>query len=756
MVRKSCKRPARHRAISALTAVTTTLFLIAVASSWLRESSAQTRRFVGPTSSQPIALTADDGLLAVANPDNDTVSIFDVLRDANLRRAEIPVGREPNGVAFLPSGSKLYVANTVSGTVSVISLDSARGSGAVVSKTINVGVEPHGLVLTPNGSKLYVSNSASNSLSVINTDTDQVVSTIPNVLFGPRGLAITNDGDSDDADEILFVTQFLAQAAPSVLDGNDNSRVGKVGRVSTGSDTILDIVTLNPLQDSGFKAAGDALGRIPVPGNPQPQDYKFTTGAFPNQLNGLALHGHFLYVPSTGASPNGPFRFDVNVQSLVSVIRPSSGQDANLTINLNQAIDQQGDANKLFATQPWAIAFENNAPEGLVVSAASDSLFKVAVDPATGAIRLVWSGAPPKVGENPRGIVINSTDSRAFVMNYVSRDVSVVDLTRTPEMVLGTMRSAALPDPGSPQATVQIGKRLFNTSVGHFDPPASGQQPIAGRLSEQGWGSCGSCHPDGLSDNVTWIFQDGPRRTPSLHTTFSNIDQSQHLLNWSATMDEIEDFELNIRLVSGGLGLLVGQDGTTPAPGIESLIPENGARRQLKIGGVDAFTALETYLQSGIRSPISAIPKSDPSVIRGEQVFQSANCQLCHGGPRWSSFPLDFTPPPNPSRILEGHIIASICQVGTFNPALANEIGASANPPRGALGFNPPSLLSIYPFTQSLLHNGSKHSLDEVLDERVHRSAGTPGRDTLVNPADRAALVEFVKSIDATTRAIRP
>ena len=35
-------------------------------------------RFVGPTSSQPLALTADDELLAVANPDNNSVSMFDV------------------------------------------------------------------------------------------------------------------------------------------------------------------------------------------------------------------------------------------------------------------------------------------------------------------------------------------------------------------------------------------------------------------------------------------------------------------------------------------------------------------------------------------------------------------------------------------------------------------------------------------------------------------------------------------------------
>src|SRR5689334_24610788 len=78
--------------------------------------SAQTARFDGPTSSQPIALTADGATLAVANPDNNTVTIFDVQADRFHLLAEVPVQNEPNGVAFTPGGDKLYVANTVSGT----------------------------------------------------------------------------------------------------------------------------------------------------------------------------------------------------------------------------------------------------------------------------------------------------------------------------------------------------------------------------------------------------------------------------------------------------------------------------------------------------------------------------------------------------------------------------------------------------------------------------------------------------------------
>src|SRR6478672_10071607 len=79
--------------------------------------------FTGPTSSQPLALSADGTLLLVANPDNNSVTLFDVGNDANKKLAEVPVGEEPNGVAIMPNGARAFVANTVSGTVTVLAIN---------------------------------------------------------------------------------------------------------------------------------------------------------------------------------------------------------------------------------------------------------------------------------------------------------------------------------------------------------------------------------------------------------------------------------------------------------------------------------------------------------------------------------------------------------------------------------------------------------------------------------------------------------
>src|ERR1043165_8944883 len=79
-----------------------------------------------------------------------------------------------------------------------------------------------------------------------------------------------------------------------------------------------------------------------------------------------------------------------------------------------------------------------------------------------------------------------------------------------------------------------------------------------GAKGGEGWSSGGSCHPDGLTDNMTWIFGAGPRQTTSQDGTFSHGPgaQKQRILNWTGIFDEHHDFERNTRDVSGGLGAI--------------------------------------------------------------------------------------------------------------------------------------------------------------------------------------------------------
>ena len=183
-------------------------------------------------------------------------------------------------------------------------------------------------------------------------------------------------------------------------------RSGRSRVISTANDRIVGEVTLNPLADTGFKALGDAIERIPPA---VPPNFNFTTGAYPNQLNNIGIKGNFAYVPNVGASPNGPFRFDVNTHSLLSVIDTTLKADANKTINMHLAVAQQTNPAKRFLTIPWALAFKHLADEAFVVSAASNVVFKIAVDPVTGAATVQSDPSDPTrvleipVGKNPRG-----------------------------------------------------------------------------------------------------------------------------------------------------------------------------------------------------------------------------------------------------------------------------------------------------------------------------------------------------------------
>ncbi|MBM3739631.1 MAG: hypothetical protein FJW39_28015 [Acidobacteria bacterium] len=373
-------------------------------------------RFAGPTSSQPLALSADGNVLAVVNPDNESVTIFDVEADRNVKIGDVHVGQEPNGVAVSPDGRRAWVANTVSGTVSAITVHRSGPHAGRVITNIPVGTEPYSVVPTPNGTKLYVANARSNNISVIDAATNRVIKTIDNVGFEPRGLAVTNDGDGDDDDETLLVTQFLSlPVAVGKLDGEDDSKVGLVTSISTGNDSITGTIILRPLANTGFLAAGDAIAKVAPPAAPQPADFRFQTGAYPNQMNNLVIRGRFAFLPNTGASPNGPTRFNVNTQALLNVVDINDGRDAGQTINMHLAVARQTNADKLFVTQPWAIAAKHRASEAYVVSAASNTVIKVNFNPANGAptvpnnpsdaTRVMQVG----VGKNPRGIVINES-----------------------------------------------------------------------------------------------------------------------------------------------------------------------------------------------------------------------------------------------------------------------------------------------------------------------------------------------------------
>ena len=455
----------------------------------------------GPRQSSSIALTVDDFFAVVVNPDTDSLTFFDVTTDTPIKIGEIPVGGNPSSVA-IDANYIAYVANSRDGSVSVVDL-----FALAVTDVVAVGSEPTALALSPNGTRLYVANSASNSLSVLDTATKSVVATVDLSAFGtaPRAIAVTNNGDSNDTDETVFVALFFSQLRPgktAVQEGEDNQREGRVVAISAATNTVLGApnpIRLSPIANTGFNANGQlvpAPGQVPAVPSTNPQAFTTPTGAFPNQLAALALHplAARAYVVSTGASPNGPLRFNSNAQGLLSVYSTATRTELTAAqtdpsvrrtapLNLNQGINlSTTPAPRLFLTNPVAMSWRPDGSDAWVVIQNTDLLVRVTADvngiPTVGAplvagpsqiVRVDLQNVPAGeiAGKAPRGLAINSTGTRLYAHNFISRSITTVDITSpTTPTIVGTAQSSDSPAPGSPEAVVQLGAELFYTGRG--------------------------------------------------------------------------------------------------------------------------------------------------------------------------------------------------------------------------------------------------------------------------------------------------
>src|SRR5262249_55122735 len=115
--------------------------------------------------------------------------------------------------------------------------------------------------------------------------------------------------------------------------------------------------------------------------------------------------------------------------------------------------------------------------------------------------------------------------------------------------------------------------------------------------SQESWGGCIVCHPNGRADSITWMFDAGPRQTIPLDGMFNRANPSdQRILNWSAVRDENHDFELNTRGVFGGRGLIdddrlfLAIGGTSGGPPIDSTLIEQFQQFTFVSGKSNDFT----------------------------------------------------------------------------------------------------------------------------------------------------------------------
>ena len=607
-----------------------------------------------PSWGSPIATSSVDETVWVVNPDAGTVTMIDAGRLEKV--AEVPIGQEPWSLAVSPDGRSVYVVDRATGTLVVMDAQSH-----LVRATVPVGSEPGAVALNPTGSKAYVTISSTAEVAVVDTGRHEVIARLP-VEPRPYAIAVTDDGDPEDGDERVYITHLLAFPQPGGVEATDDGRAGRVTVIDAASNTIVNQVTLLP----------DVHG-------------------FPNVLAGLTLAGTTAWLPHVRAAPALPNSLTQVVFAAVSVIDLDLGTEnvpARLLLNDQDVFGSP--VNNPVAAIP--------APDGqtlYIVLAGSDLIEVVDVSEPDQPRLVKFLPA----GKNPRGLALSSDGRRGYVLNYLSRSVTVLDLEKLEPIAEVPVTTETL-DP-----EVLRGKILFNNA----------SNP---RLSQGSWLSCASCHPDGGADSVTWIFPDGPRQTPALW--YAGQTRPWH---WSAALDEAQDVEETIQLIQHGLGLAPGAD---PA--------QLGTPNAGRSADLDALAA---FLERGIRPAAPPPPVGD--LAQGRGLFQTAGCAQCHGGPRWTSSAM-----PGPAGTLDpdgnGMVDAVLRDVGTLNPLDV----------RGASGFDPPSLLNVG-LTAPYLHDGSMPTLEALL------ASGHPdplGSGNGLNPEELIALVAFLRSIGADTPPI--
>jgi YVTN family beta-propeller protein len=154
------------------------------------------RKVIGDRGPYPagLAISSDARRLYVADELADSVSIIDLASRTVV--ATVGTGPQPDAVTLSADGTRAYATNWGGNTVSV--LDALTGAKV---KDIEVGMHPNALALNASRAELYVANGDSDSISIVETGTNTVVATVsvspyPGAPVGssPNALAVSPDG----------------------------------------------------------------------------------------------------------------------------------------------------------------------------------------------------------------------------------------------------------------------------------------------------------------------------------------------------------------------------------------------------------------------------------------------------------------------------------------------------------------------------------------------------------------------------------
>ncbi len=445
----------------------------------------------------PIVLNEAGTRLYVANTTSNSVSVVDTFN--NFAIATIEVGLEPSSLAVRPGANELWVSNHVSDSVSVIDIGPGSPTENRVIDTIQSvdaqGVtlfdEPVGIAFTPDGAKAFVALSSRNQIAVIDPVTRTVTSRLNVRGQEPRAIAVRNG--------LLYVI------ATESGNRSELSACGVAGDTNASTACTLnlnDLITFAtnpniPNRTKHIQTDPDAPDRDLFVFNTTTGAEVTTVSSIGTMLNGIAVsNSGRAFITQTDARNvvNGN-----HGQTLLGLgNRMFNNKLAAVTCSgVSCGAVQQKDLEPASPTDatalatPYAVALSGNDAT-LVITAAGSSRV-VTLDAVTlnvlDTLDLGSVGNGDFGQQIPRGVALRSNGSgaplTAYVLNSLENSVSIVDVAN-PANIVELSQFLVGSDP-TPDA-VRKGRIAFHNAF----------------ASTKGTFSCGSCHPDGNTDQLLW------------------------------------------------------------------------------------------------------------------------------------------------------------------------------------------------------------------------------------------------------------
>jgi YVTN family beta-propeller protein len=472
------------------------------------------QNFASPQSN-PIAISPDGAWVYVANTTSNSVTVIQT--QFNNPRKTVEVGLEPVGLALRPGTNELWVANHVSDTVSVVDVTNPTGTSCCpVRHTLQSfdanGFpeldEPVGIAFRPDGTKAYVALSSRNRVAVLDAATKTLTGFLNLTAQEPRALAVGSNN-------LLYVASFesMNKTQASFCQAFGDFTVGSP--CSLGLQELGYFVTDPNLPGTVKNIVVDSVPPGPGPFGtvaPDRDVFAFDTGT-DQQVGVASAVGTLLYglvVDSGGTAfltqtdarnqvngDHGLNLIDLGNRMFDNELAAVTCTTGGCTLGPVASVEPASPTQATALATPFAIALSGDETTLVATAAASSRVFTVSrADVLDGGSLTVLDAldlgtvAGGDFGQQfPRGLALRSDAAgaplTAYVLNTLENTVSVVDVS-VPTSLVELTQIAVGNDP-TPTA-VRRGRMAFENAF----------------ASDSGTFACGSCHPDGNTDQLLW------------------------------------------------------------------------------------------------------------------------------------------------------------------------------------------------------------------------------------------------------------